>query len=134
MTYRKKDIGSEAIVNNIKDKVFQVVQDEQKMNADRQMIMDDIQNKVSELEAPVEEAMKFIFEKPGIEEDTLFSSMMRYRYKNLLESNSSAIFESFDYKDSLETLFEDSEFEMDDISLDELDPDDEKRNRRYVYR
>lgn len=124
--YRKKDIGSEAIVNNIKDKVFQVVQDEQKMNADRQMIMTDIQNKVSELEAPVEEAMKFIFEKPGIEEDTLFSSMMRYRYKNLLESNSSAIFESFDYKDSLETLFEDSEFEMDDISLDELDPDDEK--------
>lgn len=124
--YRKKDIGSEAIVNNIKDKVFQVVQDEQKMNADRQMIMTDIQNKVSELEAPVEEAMKFIFEKPGIEEDTLFNSMMRYRYKNLLESNSSAIFESFDYKDSLETLFEDSEFEMDDISLDELDPDDEK--------
>lgn len=124
--YRKKDIGSEAIINNIKDKVFQVVQDEQKMNADRQMIMTDIQNKVSELEAPVEEAMKFIFEKPGIEEDTLFSSMMRYRYKNLLESNSSAIFESFDYKDSLETLFEDSEFEMDDISLDELDPDDEK--------
>lgn len=124
--YRKKDIGSEAIVNNIKDKVFQVVQDEQKMNADRQMIMTDIQNKVSELEAPVEEAMKFIFEKPGIEEDTLFNSMMRYRYKNLLESNSSAIFESFDYKDSLETLFEDSEFEMDDISLDDLDPDDEK--------
>lgn len=124
--YRKKDIGSEAIINNIKDKVFQVVQDEQKMNADRQMIMTDIQNKVSELEAPVEEAMKFIFEKPGIEEDTLFSSMMRYRYKNLLESNSSAIFESFDYKDSLETLFEDSEFEMDDISLVELDPDDEK--------
>lgn len=124
--YRKKDIGSEAIVNNIKEKVFQVVQDEQKMNADRQMVMDDIQNKVSELEAPVEEAMKFIFEKPGIEEDTLFNSMMRYRYKNLLESNSSAIFESFDYKDSLETLFEDSEFEMDDISLDELDPDDEK--------
>lgn len=124
--YRKKDIGSETIVNNIKEKVFQVVQDEQKMNADRQMVMDDIQNKVSELEAPVEEAMKFIFEKPGIEEDTLFSSMMRYRYKNLLESNSSAIFESFDYKDSLETLFEDSEFEMDDISLDELDPEDEK--------
>lgn len=124
--YRKKDIGSETIVNNIKEKVFQVVQDEQKMNADRQMVMDDIQNKVSELEAPVEEAMKFIFEKPGIEEDTLFSSMMRYRYKNLLESNSSTIFESFDYKDSLETLFEDSEFEMDDISLDELDPEDEK--------
>lgn len=124
--YRKKDMGSEAIINNIKDKVFQVVQDEQKLNADKQMVMTDIQNKVSELEAPVEEAMKFIFEKPGIEEDTLFSSMMRYRYKGLLESNSSAIFESFDYKDSLETLFEDSEFEMDDISLDELDPDDEK--------
>lgn len=124
--YRKKDIGSEAIVNNIKDKVFQVVQDEQKMNADKQMVISDIQNKVSELEAPVEEAMKFIFEKPGIEEDTLFNSMMRCRYKQLLESNSSAIFESFDYKDNLETLFEDTEFEMDDIGLIELDPDDKE--------
>ena len=124
--YRKKDIGSEAIVNNIKDKVFQVVQDEQKMNADKQTVISDIQNKVSELEAPVEEAMKFIFEKPGIEEDTLFNSMMRCRYKQLLESNSSAIFESFDYKDNLETLFEDTEFEMDDIGLIELDPDDKE--------
>ena len=124
--YRKKEVGSETIINNIKDKVFQVVQDEQKLNNDKQMIMSDIQNKVSELEAPVEEAMKFVFEKPGIEEETLFGSIMRKNYKGLLESNSSYIFESFDYKDNLETLFEDSEFEMDDISMKELDPEDEE--------
>lgn len=123
--YRKKEIGTETIVNNIKEKVFQVVQDEQKLSSDKEMVMNDIQNKVSELEAPVEEAMSFIFNKPGIEEDTLFNSLMRRQYKQLLESNSSAIFESFDYKDDLETLFEDSEFEMDDISMDDLDIDDE---------
>ena len=124
--YRKKEVGTDAVVNTIKDKVFQVVQDEQKLSADKQMIMSDIQNKVSELEAPVEEAMAFIFNRPGIEEDTLFSSLMRRQYKQLVESNSSAIFESFDYKDDLETAFEDSEFEMDDISMVDLDPDDKK--------
>ena len=124
--YRKKEIGSETIVNNIKDKVFQVVQDEQKLSSDRQMVMDDIQNKVSELEAPVEEAMSFIFNKPGIEEDTLFNSLMRRQYKQLMESNSSAIFESFDYKETLEPLFENEEFEMNDVSMVDLDPEDKK--------
>lgn len=124
--YRKKEVGIDTVVNTIKDKVFQVVQDEQKLSADKQMIMSDIQNKVSELEAPVEEAMAFIFNRPGIEEDTLFNSLMRRQYKQLVESNSSAIFESFDYKDDLETAFEDSEFEMDDINMVDLDPDDKK--------
>lgn len=124
--YRKKEIGSETIVNNIKDKVFQVVQDEQKLSSDRQMVMDDIQNKVSELEVPVEEAMSFIFNKPGIEEDTLFNSLMRRQYKQLMESNSSAIFESFDYKETLEPLFENEEFEMNDVSMVDLDPEDKK--------
>jgi len=127
--YRKREIGTETIVNNIKDKVFQVVQDEQKLSNDRQMVMTDIQNKVSELEAPVEEAMAFIFNKPGIEEDTLFNSLMRRQYKQLLESNSSAIFESFDYKDDLETLFEDEEFEMDEVDMMEMDIDDEDEIR-----
>ena len=124
--YRKKEVGTDTVVNTIKDKVFQVVQDEQKLSADKQMIISDIQNKVNELEAPVEEAMAFIFNRPGIEEDTLFNSLMRRQYKQLVESNSSAIFESFDYKDDIETAFEDSEFEMDDISMVDLDPDDKK--------
>ena len=115
--YRKKDMGSDSIVNVIKDKVLQVVQDEQKMNSDKQMIMDDIQNKVSELNGPVEEAMKFIFEGVGIEEDTLFNSIMRRQYKQLLETNSSAIFESFDYKELDDPLFENQEFVMSDIEL-----------------
>ena len=119
--YRKKEMGSEAIVNNIKEKVFQVVKDEQQLNSDKQMVMDDIQNKVSELEAPVEEAMKFIFDKPGIEVDTLFNSMMRSHYKQLLETNSSAIFESFDYKEMEDPLFENEEFDMNDLDMDEID-------------
>ena len=121
--YRKKEMGSESIVNNIKDKVLQVVEDEQKLSSDKQMVMDEIQNKVSELEAPVEEAMKFIFETK-VEEETLFNSMMRLQYKQLLETNSSAIFESFDYKELEDPLFENEEFEMSDIDDEDLDDDD----------
>ena len=124
--YRKREIGIDTIVGNIKDKVFQVVQDEQKLSNDRQMIMSDIQNKVSELEVPAEEAMQFIFESVGIEEETLFGSMMRSHYKQILESNSSAIFESFDYKDEEGPLFEDSEFEMSDLSIVDMDEEDKK--------
>ena len=130
--YRKKEMGSETIINNIKDKVFQVVQDEQKLSSDRQMVMDDIQNKVNELQAPVEEAMKFIFERPGIEEDTLFNSMMRSHYKNLLETNSSIIFESFDYKDAQEPLFENEEFEMNDLDMRDM-ADEDKREIEDMF-
>lgn len=124
--YKKREIGADTIVNNIKDKVFQVVQDEQKLSNDRQMVMQDIQNKVTELEAPVEEAMQFVFESAGIEEETLFGSMMRSHYKQLLESNSSPIFESFDYKDEEGPAFEDSEFDIEDISMIDMDEDDKK--------
>ena len=131
--YRKKEMGSETIVNNIKDKVFQVVQDEQKLNNDRQMIMNDIQTKVDELQAEEElpeeaaqEAMKFIFEGVGIEEETLFGSMMRSHYKQIIESNSSPIFESFDYRDENGPVFEDSEFEMNDLSVADMDEEDKK--------
>ena len=122
--YRKKEMGSETIVNNIKDKVLQVVQDEQKLSSDKQMIMNDIQAKASELEAPVEEAIKFIFERPGVEEDTLFNSLMRCHYKQLMNTNSSAIFESFDYKEMEDPLFENDEFEMDDVDMDDIDEED----------
>lgn len=124
--YKKREIGIDSIVKNIKDKVFQVVQDEQKLNNDRQMIMSDIQDKVSELDVPAEEAMQFIFESVGIEEETLFGSMMRSHYKQIIESNSSPIFESFDYKDEEESSFEDSEFEMSDLSMVDMDEEDKR--------
>ena len=123
--YKKKSIGVDAIVGNIKDKVFNVVQDEQKSSSDKQMVMSDIEAKVSELDAPIEEAMSFIFESNGIEVDTLFNSIMRKNYKNILENKSSAIFESFDYKD-MNPTFEEHEFVMADIELidEEIDNDE----------
>ena len=123
--YKKKSIGVDAIVGNIKDKVFNVVQDEQKSSSDKQMVMSDIEAKVSELDAPIEEAMSFIFESNGIEVDTLFNSIMRKNYKNILENKSSAIFESFDYKD-MNPIFEEHEFVMGDIELidEEIDNDE----------
>ena len=48
--YKKKEIGSDTIINTIKDKVFQVVQDEQQQNAERQEVMSEIEGKIQELE------------------------------------------------------------------------------------
>ena len=118
--HKKKAMGAETIVNHIKDKVFQVVQDEQKINAERQEVMSEIETKIQELEAPMEEAMSFIFESTGVEESTLFNSLMVSQYKQLLESNSSAIFESFDYlAEEKEEDFEDHEFAMSEIEIDD---------------
>ena len=129
---RKKEMGIDTIIGNVKDKVFKVVQDEQELNNNKQMIMDEIQNKVSEIQAPVEEAMKFIFEAPGIEEDTLFNSIMRNRYKQLLATESSAIFESFDYKEERQPLFEDQEFLMSDIELIDEELEDDEIIDKYL--
>ena len=118
--HNKKAMGAETIVNHIKDKVFQVVQDEQKTNAERQEVMSEIETKIQELEAPIEEAMNFIFESTGVEESTLFNSLMVSQYKQLLESNSSAIFESFDYlAEETEEEFENHEFAMSEIEIDD---------------
>lgn len=118
--HNKKAMGAETIISHIKDKVFQVVQDEQKINAERQEIMSEIETKIQELEAPMEEAMSFIFESVGVEESTLFNSLMVSQYKQLLESNSSAIFESFDYlSEEKEEDFEDHEFAMSEIEIDD---------------
>ena len=115
--YKKKEIGSDTIINAIKDKVFQVVQDEQQQNADRQEIMSEIEGKIQELNGPVQEAMDFVFNKAGVEETTLFDSLMRSHYSQLLESNSSVIFESLDVQIEEEPLFEEQEFVMKDIEL-----------------
>lgn len=121
---RKKEIGSEMIINHIKDKVYNVVKDEQDINANRQEVIDEIQNKVMELQAPVEEAMAFIFESKGIEETTLFDSLMRSHYKQLLQNESSVIFESLDIPGDDEEDFEDLDFSMSDIEL--VDEEDDE--------
>ena len=121
---RKKEIGSETIINHIKDKVFQVVKDEQEMNTNRQEIMSEIENKVMDLNGPVQEAMEYIFESHGVEEATLFDSLMRRRYKDLIKNESSVIFESMDIPGDDEEDFEDQEFAMSDIEL--VDEEDDE--------
>ena len=122
---RKKEIGSETIINHIKDKVFQVVKDEQEMNTNRQEIMSEIENKVMDLNGPVQEAMEYIFESQGVEESTLFNSLMRSHYKQILQNESSAIFESMDIPGDDEEDFEDQEFAMGDIELVDEESDEE---------
>lgn len=123
--YRKQEMGTDTIVNTIKDKVFQVVQDEQKLNTERQEVMNEIETRVQELDAPVQEAMEFIFDENKIEEATLFDSLMRSHYKQILESDCSVIFESMDFQDEEEPVFEDQEFSMNEIELESCDNEKE---------
>ena len=119
--YRKKSFGSETIINAVRDKVLDVVKYEQEANTSKQEIMDEIQAKVSELGAPVGEAMEFIFGQK-VEETTLFDSLMRKNYKNLLATESSFIFESKGVEED-DFEYEDEDFKMSDIEL--IDEEDE---------
>ena len=121
--YSKKSLGIETIIDVVKDKVFQVVQDEQKINNEKQEVIMELEEKVDELEEPVdiEEAMNFIFNKKTIEETSLFDSIMRKRYTQLLETNSSPIFENDepDPEDPEEYygMIANDEYLMDEIEL-----------------
>lgn len=121
--YSKKSLGIETIIDVVKDKVFQVVQDEQKINNEKQEVIMELEEKVDELEEPVdiEEVMNFIFNKKTIEETSLFDSIMRKRYTQLLETNSSPIFENDepDPEDPEEYygMIANDEYLMDEIEL-----------------
>lgn len=119
--YRKKSFGSETIINAVRDKVLDVVKYEQEANTAKQEVMDEIQMKAGEIGAPVGEAMEFIFNEK-IEETTLFDSLMRKNYKNMLATESSHIFESKGV-DEEDYEYEDDEFKMSDIEL--IDEEDE---------
>lgn len=119
--YSKKSLGIETIVDVVKDKVFQVVQDEQKVNNEKQEVITELEDKINELEVPVEEAMDFIFNKKTIEETSIFDSIMRKRYSQLLESNSSPIFENDepdpDDPEEYYGMIANDEYLMDEIEL-----------------
>lgn len=115
--YLKQANGSETIIDIVKDKVLTVVQDEQKENAAKKEIMDEIEGKLKDVEAPVAEAMDSIFNKTGVEETSLFDSLLRRDYGRLLEAESSAIFESLDVEEDDLDGFEDEEFNMSEIEL-----------------
>ena len=119
--YRKKSFGSETIINAVRDKVLDVVKYEQEANTAKQEVMDEIQMKAEEIGAPVGEAMEFIFNEK-VEETTLFDSIMRKNYKNMLATESSHIFESKGV-DEEDFEYEDDDFKMSDIEL--IDEEDE---------
>lgn len=122
--YKKKDLGVEEISDFVKDRVLKVVQDEQAKSKEKGEVMDEIETKLkdAETDVPVTEAMNEIFDTKGLEQITLFESLMRVGYKNLLENSSSAIFESSSFDDD-EDMDEDN-YSMSDIEID--DEDDEE--------
>lgn len=122
--YKKKDLGVEEISDFVKDRVLKVVQDEQAKSKEKGEVMDEIETKLkdAETDVPVTEAMSEIFDTKGLEQITLFESLMRVGYKNLLENSSSAIFESSSFDDDEDE--DDDNYSMSDIEID--DEDDEE--------
>lgn len=92
LDYNKDAIGIDKISSLIKDKVLNVVKDEKKREAEHVELIEEIENQLSEDEnvndeKAVAEALSSIFVKnTNIEEGTLFNSMLRNKYKNVLES------------------------------------------------
>lgn len=115
--YKKQTTGVETVVDIVKEKVLDVVQNEQKENTMKKEVMDEIEGKLQDLEAPVSEAMDAIFNKTGVEETTLFDSLLRRGYGRLLETESSAIFESLEVDNDCEDCIEDDEYDMSEIEL-----------------
>lgn len=117
--YNKKQMGVDTIVDVVKDKVLNVVKDEQKISQEKDDMMTEIKGKLEDIEAPVEEAMDFIFGQEKVEEISLFSSMMRKEYKSILESSAATIYEAKCAKDKKKAVCEDDEIDINDIDIHE---------------
>ena len=92
LNYEKEAIGMEKISKVIKDKILNVVKEEKKREAEHVELIDEIENQLSEDEnvndeKAVAEALSSIFvQNSNLEEGTLFNSMLRKNYKNVIES------------------------------------------------
>ena len=92
LDYDKDSIGLDKISTTIKDKILNVVKEEKKREAEHVELMEEIENQLTEDEnvndeKAVAEALSSIFVKStNIEEGTLFNSMLRKNYKNVIES------------------------------------------------
>lgn len=126
--YKKQDFGVDSIVDVVKEKVCKVVQDEQKANQEKTAIMDEIQGKLEDVKAPVQEALQAVFENKGVEEVSLFESIMMSSYKSIMETSTSAIFESTAIVEGDEC--DEEEYNMDEIELGD-DFDDEDMDDEY---
>lgn len=97
LDYDKDSIGIDKISGAIKDKILNVVKEEKKREAEHVELMEEIENQLSEDEnvndeKAVAEALSSIFIKnTNIEEGTLFNSMLRKNYKNVIESGYDAL-------------------------------------------
>jgi len=92
LDYNKESIGLKQISAVVKDKILDVVKEEKKRESEHAEMMDEIENQLSndpEINNPesVTEALNKIFiNNVNIEEGTLFNSLLRTKYKKVLES------------------------------------------------
>lgn len=92
LNYEKDTLGIDKISSVIKDKILNVVKDEKKREAEHVELIEEIENQLSEDEKvndekAVAEALSSIFvQNSNLEEGTLFNSMLRKNYKNVIES------------------------------------------------
>lgn len=125
LNYDKDSIGIDKISSVIKDKILNVVKDEKKREAEHVELIEEIENQLSEDdevndEKAVAEALSSIFvQNSNLEEGTLFNSMLRKNYKNVIESGyNSLTLSKMDSQSELDEL-------MNDVTLESILTEDE---------
>lgn len=121
--YAKGEIGLDQISTVIKDKVLNVVREEQEREAKHAELMEDIENELANDKNVVDpkslqEALQKIFVQASpTEEATLFNSLLRDCYKTVIE-NENAMFR---YECLSESVGEDEPVFFSNISLEDVE-------------
>lgn len=125
LNYEKDTLGIDKISSVIKDKILNVVKDEKKREAEHVELIEEIENQLSEDETvndekAVAEALSSIFiQNSNLEEGTLFNSMLRKNYKNVIESGyNSLTLSKMDCQSELDEL-------MNNVTLESILTEDE---------
>lgn len=125
LNYEKDTLGIDKISSVIKDKILNVVKDEKKREAEHVELIEEIENQLSEDETvndekAVAEALSSIFiQNSNLEEGTLFNSMLRKNYKNVIESGyDSLALSKMDCQSELDEL-------MNNVTLESILTEDE---------
>ena len=125
LNYDKDSLGIDKISSVIKDKILNVVKDEKKREAEHVELIEEIENQLSEDETvndekAIAEALSSIFiQNSNLEEGTLFNSMLRKNYKNVIESGyDSLALSKMNYQSELDEL-------MNNVTLESILTEDE---------
>lgn len=130
----KADLNLDRISDMVKAKVLTVIKDEQARQVKEDQLYEDIEAEAQQQNIPAKEAsQKIIFNKPVLEESTLFNSIFRNIYKTYVTENISIQTDNTDSGDAfMDALDYDVNAEDKDTVDDGVNFGSEKNSRNDV--